>query len=307
MNTLPKKDKVLLKRGTVIEGKWHRNRYKIIRMLGSGTVGTVYLCSHKGQFVALKISEQSMSMTAEVQVLKTLGNLKVQDSRLGPYLMDVDDWLLANGKTLSFYVMEYIKGESLQTFIHKNGTSWITVLLFQLLEQLELIHRSGYVFGDLKSENIIVTNHPPTIRLIDVGGTTKIGRSVKEYTNFYDRAYWRLGTRLAEPSYDLFAVAMVILAVFYPKKFTRVKHNNVYIKRKLLQIKSLEPYAPVLLKAIEGKYTSAKQMRDDLFKRMMRTNKLETKQTSSSFLLELILLGTLSSAYFGIYYYISNI
>lgn len=307
MNTLPKKDKVLVKRGTVIEGKWHRNRYKIIRMLGSGTVGTVYLCSHKGQFVALKISEQSMSMTAEVQVLKTLGNLKVQDSRLGPYLMDVDDWLLANGKTLSFYVMEYIKGESLQTFIHKNGTSWITVLLFQLLEQLELIHRSGYVFGDLKSENIIVTNHPPTIRLIDVGGTTKIGRSVKEYTNFYDRAYWRLGTRLAEPSYDLFAVAMVILAVFYPKKFTRVKHNNVYIKRKLLQIKSLEPYAPVLLKAIEGKYTSAKQMRDDLFKRMMRTNKLETKQTSSSFLLELILLGTLSSAYFGIYYYISNI
>lgn len=307
MNTLPKKDKVLLKRGTVIEGKWHRNRYKIIRMLGSGTVGTVYLCSHKGQFVALKISEQSMSMTAEVQVLKTLGNLKVQDSRLGPYLMDVDDWLLANGKTLSFYVMEYIKGESLQTFIHKNGTSWITVLLFQLLEQLELIHRSGYVFGDLKSENIIVTNHPPTIRLIDVGGTTKIGRSVKEYTNFYDRAYWRLGTRLAEPSYDLFAVAMVILAVFYPKKFTRVKHNNVYIKRKLLQIKSLEPYAPVLLKAIEGKYTSAKQMRDDLFKRMMRMNKLETKQTSSSFLLELILLGTLSSAYFGIYYYISNI
>lgn len=307
MNTLPKKDKVLVKRGTVIEGKWHRNRYKIIRMLGSGTVGTVYLCSHKGQFVALKISEQSMSMTAEVQVLKTLGNLKVQDSRLGPYLMDVDDWLLANGKTLSFYVMEYIKGESLQTFIHKNGTSWITVLLFQLLEQLELIHRSGYVFGDLKSENIIVTNHPPTIRLIDVGGTTKIGRSVKEYTNFYDRAYWRLGTRLAEPSYDLFAVAMVILAVFYPKKFTRVKHNNVYIKRKLLQIKSLEPYAPVLLKAIEGKYTSAKQMRDDLFKRMMRMNKLETKQTSSSFLLELILLGTLSSAYFGIYYYISNI
>lgn len=307
MNTLVKKDKVYIKRGTVIEGRWHRNRYKVIRMLGSGTVGTVYLCSHNGQFVALKISEQSMSMSAEVQVLKTLGNVKVQDSRLGPYLMDVDDWLLGNGKQLSFYVMEYIKGTSLHHFIHQNGTTWVSIFLLHLLEQLEQIHRAGYVFGDLKSENIIVESSPPTIRLIDVGGTTKIGRSVKEYTNFYDRAYWRLGTRLAEPSYDLFAVVMVVLAIYYPKKFTRVKQNYPLIKRKILQVKSLEPFAPILLKAIEGKYMSAKQMHDDLLRSITKANKLHTKQTASSSWIELLLLATLSAAYFGIYFYITNI
>lgn len=307
MNTLVKKDKILLKRGTTIEGKWHRNRYKVVRLLGSGTVGTVYLCSHHGKFVALKISEQSVNMTAEVQILKALGKLKVQDSRLGPYLMDVDDWQMPNGKMLSFYVMEYINGESLQMFIRKHGTSWLIVLLLQLLEQLELIHRSGYVFGDLKSENIIVVNHPPMIRLIDVGGTTKIGRSVKEYTNFYDRAYWRLGTRLAEPSYDLFAVVMVVLSIYYPNKFKRIKHNFPLIKRKLSQIKSLEPYVPTLLKAIEGKFSSAKQMHLELSKRTIKANKREANQSAGSFLLELLLLATLSSAYFGIYYYISNI
>lgn len=307
MNTLPKKDKIRLKRGTVIEGKWHRNHYKVVRLLGSGTVGAVYLCSQNGRFVALKISEQSVNMTAEVQLLKTLNQMKVQDSRLGPSLLDVDDWEMPGGQKVSFYVMEYISGESLPTFIQKHGASWVVVLLLGLLEQLDLIHRSGYVFGDLKSENIIVERHPPKIRLIDVGGMTKIGRSVKEYTNFYDRAYWRLGTRRAEPSYDLFSVVMVVLSIFYPNKFTRTTHNHTLIKRKLYQVKPLVPYAPVLMKAIEGKYKSAGQMQNDLRRLLMRRKMKDADEKRGMLYTELWILFMMSSVYFGIYYYLSNI
>src|SRR5690625_3096383 len=113
VNTLRKKDNIALRPGTIISGKWHRNRYKVIRLLGSGTVGSVYLCSTKRQMVALKISKQSLNMTAEVQVLKALREKKVQDCRLGPYLIDVDDWVTNSGEIFSFYAMEYIKGVSL--------------------------------------------------------------------------------------------------------------------------------------------------------------------------------------------------
>lgn len=302
MNTLRKKDNIALRPGTIISGKWHRNRYKVIRLLGSGTVGSVYLCSTKRQMVALKISKQSLNMTAEVQVLKALREKKVQDCRLGPYLIDVDDWVTNSGEIFSFYAMEYIKGVSLRMFIRRYGSAWIGVFLLQLLEQLEHLHSLGYVFGDLKNENIIVTSNPPTIRLIDVGGTTKIGRSVKEYTNFYDRAYWRLGKRLAEPSYDLFAIVMVFLTVFYPRKFTRTKENLSLIKRKIANVNSLQPYQTIFSKALSGDYRNAKDMRDDLFKRIINVKRKGRKNSFRTSVMEVLLITGCASLYFCLYY-----
>lgn len=62
------------------------------------------------------------------------------------------------------------------------------MLISQLLSSLSAIHREGWVFGDLKPENLIVTGPPPQIRCIDVGGTTKEGRAIKEYTEFLTEA-----------------------------------------------------------------------------------------------------------------------
>src|SRR5699024_2061505 len=95
----------------------------------------------------------------------------------------------------------------------------------QLLQQLDVLHKMGYVFGDLKNDNILInTKDKPTVRLIDVGGVTKMGQSIKEYSNFFDRGYWQLGTRRAQPSYDLFALVMIVLTIYYPKQFKRGKH-----------------------------------------------------------------------------------
>lgn len=307
MRQTAKKCEIRLKRGTIVKGKWHHNIYRVVRLLGSGTVGTVYLCMSKGQQVALKVSEQSISMTAEVQALKILQKTKVQDSGLGPYLLDVDDWEMGPGKTVSFYAMEYVQGVSLQSFVDRNGTVWLNSLLFQLLEQLERLHRAGYVFGDLKSENIIVTQNPPTLRLIDVGGMTKMGRSVKEYTNFFDRAYWRLGTRLAEPSYDLFAVTMILLSIFYPRKFTRVEDNFAFLRQKLLQIKSLRIYAPVLIQSLAGRYDSSRSMRDALYKQMSHVKKGNQQRSSGkSFLTDLLLVGGYAGLSYSIYVVLVN-
>jgi len=307
VNTIAKKHEVILKRGTIIRGKWHSNTYSVVRLLGSGTVGTVYLCTSKGRQVAVKISDQSLSMTAEVQALKTLRIGKVQDSGLGPYLLDVDDWQMNDGKIISFYAMEYVEGVSLRAFIQRHGTIWISSLLFQLLEQLERLHKIGYVFGDLKSDNIIITSNPPTVRLIDVGGMTKIGRSVKEYTNFFDRAYWRLGKRLAEPSYDLFAVTMVLLTVFYPRKFTRVGDSYSLLRKKVMQVRPLRIYAPVLLQSLAGTYRNSRAMRDDLYKRLTDDKHKRQKRSTKHSVMELILVVGCASIYYGVYTVLINL
>lgn len=260
--TQPKKHGIDLVPGTSIKGKWHKNHYLIKRKLGAGTVGTVYLCSVNGQDVALKLSHQDESIAVEVNVLKALK--KAQGNRLGPSLLDVDDFIYCDQQTYSFYVMEYLRGESLTSFFNRKGKEWLGVLMIQLLEDLEQLHQLGWVFGDLKMDNLIVLSAPIKIRLLDVGGTTKRGRSIKEYTEFCDRGYWGLGTRKAEPSYDLFAFAMVFISIFYPKHFSKTNKPQQIIFKHMDAIPELKPYRTYLRKAILGKYQSSATMKKDL-------------------------------------------
>jgi len=258
---MSKKHGIDLKPGTHIIGKWHQNQYIIQRKLGSGTVGTVYLCESNGQKFALKISKQNSSITVEVNVLKEFA--KVQGINLGPSLVDIDDFETNHG-TYSFYVMEYLRGESISQFIRRNGSEWIGVFMLQLLADLDKLHHHGWVFGDLKAENLLVVSHPTRIRWVDVGGTTQIGRAIKEYTEFYDRGYWGLGTRKAEPSYDLFAFVMVFLSIYYPNYFSKTVKSKQTIYQKIDKVQPLKPYSYCLKKAINGEYHSSVEMKQDL-------------------------------------------
>jgi serine/threonine protein kinase len=264
-----------LKQGATIKGKWHNKTYRIVRQLGHGAIGVVYLAIYQQKYVAIKISEQSSSITTEVNVLKAFA--KVQGKQLGPSLLDVDDWVRPSS-TYSFYVMEYLQGIELNVFLKHKGYEWISILLIQLLDDLEHLHKAGWVFGDLKPENLIVTQKPTRLRWIDVGGTTQHGRAVKEYTEFYDRGYWGLGSRKAEPSYDLFAVAMIIIQVFYPKRFEKGPTPAKTLKYRINQHSRLRTYSPILNKAIEGQYNSSKEMKQDLTKILLAHQKRAQNQ-----------------------------
>ncbi|WML50592.1 protein kinase family protein [Neobacillus sp. PS3-34] len=247
--------------GTVIKGKWHGKQYTILRELGFGANGIVYLAKQGNVQVALKMSDNGMSITSEVNVLKSFA--KVQGSALGPSLLDVDDWENNKGR-ISFYSMEYIEGPDLMAYIQQKGKVWTMVLILQLLKDLQLLHDKGWVFGDLKPENLIVTGPPAKIRCIDVGGTTLQGRAIKEFTEFFDRGYWGLGTRKADPSYDLFAVGMILINTAYPNRFNKTSGGVIQLRDAIRKKQELLPLETIILKALQGHYISAGTMREDL-------------------------------------------
>ncbi|TYR78215.1 protein kinase family protein [Priestia megaterium] len=262
MNNTMKNQVCNLQVGTTISGKWHKKRYCVLRQLGAGATGVVYLVqSPDGQHAALKISFDNSSVTAEVNVLRNFS--KVHRASLGPFLLDVDDWIYCN-QALSFYVMEYVKGQPLLSFVSKRGKEWISILAMQLLGDLEELHKAGWVFGDLKPENLVVTGQPIKIRWIDVGGITLQGRAIKEFTDFYDRAYWGFGSRKAEPSYDLFSVTMVIIHSAMGKRISKTDHSVQQLKSIIKTNPSLQPYHHVLYKAITGQYRSASDMKQEM-------------------------------------------
>lgn len=248
--------------GTIIKGKWHHQQYRIVKALGQGATGIVYLAEGKNGLSALKVSENSMSITSEVNVLKHFS--KVQGNSLGPALIDVDDWVNPRTRTqVPFYVMEYIEGKQYLDFIGNNGHEWIGVLTIQLLSNLQELHQAGWVFGDLKPENLIVADRPVRLRFIDVGGTTLQGRSIKEFTDFFDRGYWGLGTRKADPEYDLFAAAMIVINSVYPKRFKKQGDGYGQLDAVIQSNPYLRQHSAVLKNAILGKYKYASEMKQD--------------------------------------------
>jgi serine/threonine-protein kinase len=136
------------------------------------------------------------------------------------------------------------------------------------------LHKAGWVFGDLKPDNLIVTGPPSKIRTIDVGGTTIQGRAIKEFTEFYDRGYWGLGTRKADPAYDLFAAAMIIINTAYPKRFAKTTGDLKQLKMMVRQKKELLKYEDVILNALQGHYSSAGEMRNDMLQ-LTRSNPVQ--------------------------------
>ncbi|TWI53214.1 serine/threonine-protein kinase [Halalkalibacter nanhaiisediminis] len=305
-NSYSKNQECKLHAGSKVLGKWHRNPYKVIRTLGAGATGTVYLAESAAGLVALKVGTDNMSITSEVNVLKHFS--KVQGQVLGPSLLDVDD-LVTSGGTFPFYVMEYLRGTEFISYMQSRGSEWLGILMIQLLGDLDRLHSAGWVFGDLKPDNILVIGPPARVRLLDVGGTTLIGRSIKEYTEFYDRGYWGFGSRKAEPSYDLFAVAMIMINCAYPKRFEKQGEKTFeQLKRKVEEQPSLLPYRDVIARALQGKFDDAKVMRKEMMKAISNisssqqaTSKIIKNQTKkrkhkqkkkSSYFIEIFLLAS---------------
>ncbi|GAA0138039.1 serine/threonine protein kinase PrkT [Paenibacillus sp. YSY-4.3] len=256
--------KLNLPQGTLITGRWRGGRYLIQRLLGQGANGVVYLVKQvdSARLYALKMGFDTVDIQSEINVLKALqrqGRRHAPVRRDNPgYLVEVDDYSF-QGREIPFYVMRYIKGEPLRAFLARRGGRWMDAAGLNLLRQLRRLHESGWVFGDLKPENVLVGTYGE-VELIDYGGVSSIGRSVKQFTEWYDRGFWNAGGRTAEPSYDWFSFAVVCIHLLaeQPLKHAATQLPQMRSSGDLLAIvhktPSLANYREWLQRAIQGEF-----------------------------------------------------
>ncbi|MFT8872643.1 MAG: hypothetical protein ABF868_10145 [Sporolactobacillus sp.] len=252
--------------GMHIIGKWHRRRYLLTRKIGSGAQGTVYMAMDGGKKMAVKLAKDRASLTAEVNVLKQF--TRVTSPPLGPSVYDFDDWISPEG-IISFCTMEYLNGISAADALLRRSFDWTVIFMIQLLRQLGELHHYGYIFADLKPENLIVMPVDHQVRCVDFGGATRIGRSVREYTEFYDRGYWGMGSRKADVGYDLFACAMILIFAAKRGRMSKTAASKQQLMETVKNQPSLRPYRQALISALTGRYAYAEEMRQALLKSML--------------------------------------
>jgi serine/threonine-protein kinase len=156
--------------GTVIA-----DRYHVMKKLGEGGMGTVYLAEHvkMGRKSALKVMNPGMSKDADA--IARFNREASNASRLShPNICAIYDF----GETpdgLIYLAMEFIEGESLTAIIEKTGAlppARAASILHQAADGLQVAHDSGIVHRDLKPDNIMIAkgrDGSDVVKVVDFG------------------------------------------------------------------------------------------------------------------------------------------
>ncbi len=139
------------------------HKYEVLRPLGQGGTGKVYLVRdmHLNRLAAVKESREDF-LQSEVEILKKLDY---------PGLPGIYDCFKQGDNT--FLVMEYIEGMTLRQYLNRHGkvaerqaVSWMT----ELCGILGYLHSRSpkVIYRDLKPENIMI-RQDGRLKLIDLG------------------------------------------------------------------------------------------------------------------------------------------
>ncbi len=155
------------------------NRYEVLRELGRGGMGVVYMCkdAFSGDRVALKRlrppdetkgsvrSEESWWFHQEARAVASLDHPAIVRAR--------DFGSLADGTP--YLVMDSLPGRSVHEWMHTTTLPWsvIWALVDQSLAGLGHAHARGIIHGDLKPSNIMLdlasTGRGPRAYILDLG------------------------------------------------------------------------------------------------------------------------------------------
>jgi serine/threonine protein kinase len=208
--------------------------YKVVRELGRGAMGVVYLCLHPslGRQVAVKVLPGQVAEEADfLERFRREGEMAARLRH--PNIVQVYDF--SSDGNQYFIVMEYLGSQTLKAGGTRN-LSEACRLIDQLLSALEHAHENGVVHRDLKPSNILLTDKND-IALTDFG----IAHSAA------NQKLTQTGTALGTPEYmapeqfdgkadarsDLYAVGIIfyeLLTGFTPfrgETLTEVMKNQV--------------------------------------------------------------------------------
>lgn len=149
-------------RGTLVAGEVLLDRFTIVRLIGSGGMGEVYLAfdSEVGEQIALKTIAPELAR--DVQMLQRLKK-EIQLSRriTHPNICRIFDLERAgsgrDGRL--FLTMEFVAGETLASHLRRRQTLGVAEalpLIEQISSGLTAAHKAGVLHRDLKPANIML-------------------------------------------------------------------------------------------------------------------------------------------------------
>ena len=194
--------------------------YELIRRLGGGNMGVVYLAVREdtGQQVALKVVSGSRSQEDQEKIAIEKAGAELQQ-RIAPaaplHIVAVNRVLFRNSDLI--VEMEYVSGDNLgevmrneKILAHKRA-AMIALELARMLDNLDSVH-PPVVHGDLKPTNVLVKGEAE-VKVVDFGIAKQLAHGRGTFNQYQSVPYSspeRLRTGDVDPQSDLWAVAVML-------------------------------------------------------------------------------------------------
>ena len=174
---------------------FHKQRYRIERVLGEGGFGVTYMVT---DFKLGKISAMKEYMPMEIayrrpgsmEVLPTQGNEKPYEQFRDKFLEEariihkfedhpniISVYHLFYDNNTAYYAMEFIDGMDLCKYQERNGQplGWdvLKPIVGQVIKALQAVHSSGVIHCDISPDNIFILNGGQ-VKLIDFGAAKNV-------------------------------------------------------------------------------------------------------------------------------------
>jgi len=142
--------------------------YRISKLLGQGGMGQVFLGEDPaGKKVAIKVMSQDLNGNVELKE-RFKREMKIMSSLDHPNIVKVfDQGELDNSL---FFVMEFVEGETLRSFLKQNilDEEKTFLIIKEVLKGLNYAHSKGIIHRDIKPENILF-DKSGKVKLTDFG------------------------------------------------------------------------------------------------------------------------------------------
>ncbi len=232
-------------------------RYEVVRTLGSGGMGAVYLARDPAidRLVAIKLLREGLD-SPELRERFTR-EARASGRLRHPNIVTI--FQAGEHNSQPFIVMEYIAGSSLAETIRDRVAITITTkikIIEELCNGLAYAHKSGIVHRDIKPENIVLDSDG-TVKILDFGiariaevseqGLTRVGMMIGT-PNYMSPEQIDAGT--ADFRSDIFAVGVVMYELMtYSRAFPG---ETIGVLHKILQTEPepIEKFCPLIDPAI---------------------------------------------------------
>ena len=190
---------------TLTEGTVLNNRYKILRKVGGGGMGAVYLAEDKNLAdVKRAVKEMIQSSIDEDQQKKAIEDFRRESMILStldhPSIPTIYDYFFDEGEGRFYLVMKYISGGDLAGRLRaapggRIDERTVTEWAIQVADVLSYLHNlpDRIVYRDLKPSNLMLDGSTGRIMLIDFGiarsinqterGVTAVGTMSRRHSN----------------------------------------------------------------------------------------------------------------------------
>src|SRR5690242_14544939 len=161
----------IVKPGEIVEG-----RYRILRLLGEGGMGSVFLAEHAliKRRVAIKILHPELAADADV-IERFMNEARAAGTLGHPNIVESTDMGFTRDE-VPYIVFEYLEGSLLVDEIYRSKGLRVPRAIriaYQIASALQAAHNAYIVHRDLKSENIFLTFREDTsgdhVKVLDFG------------------------------------------------------------------------------------------------------------------------------------------